>query len=104
MLGEHYSAAEAVRIGWINRAVPEAELDAVVADWCGKLLSRSPQALRLTKMSVDYQADLLVPTVRQGFEVLTYMYETPEFHEGTAAFLEKRRPSFRQPGPTSGPS
>lgn len=95
MLGEHFTAAEAVQIGWINRAVPAAELDALVDDWCSRLLERSPQALRLTKASIDYQSDLLVPSVRQGFEALTHTYATAEFHEGTSAFLEKRPPQFR---------
>lgn len=94
MLGEHVTAPEAARLGWINRAVPEADVDDAVGEWCDKLLSKSPQALRLTKMSVDYSADLLLPSVRHGFEVLTQMYDTAEFREGTAAFLEKRPPVF----------
>lgn len=95
MLGERYSAAEAAGMGWINRAVPDDELDATVADWCTRLLERSPQALRLTKTSVDFQGDLMLPSVRHGFEALTHVYGTAEFHEGTSAFLERRRPAFR---------
>jgi naphthoate synthase/2-ketocyclohexanecarboxyl-CoA hydrolase len=95
MLGETVSAPEAERIGWINRSVPEAELDTVVHDWCARLLARSPQALRLTKISLDFDGDLTLPSVRHGFETLTQNYGTAEFHEGTAAFLEKRTPRFR---------
>jgi 1,4-dihydroxy-2-naphthoyl-CoA synthase len=96
MLGERYTATEAAAMGWINRAVPDDELDAVVADWCTKLLAHSPQALRLTKMSIDVPGDLALPSVRHGFETLTQMYGTAEFHEGTSAFLERRPPRFRR--------
>lgn len=96
MLGERYTAAEAAAMGWINRAVPDASLDDVVAQWCAKLLAHSPQALRLTKISIDGPGDLTLPSVRHGFEALTQMYGTEEFHEGTAAFLERRPPRFRR--------
>ncbi|WP_433503150.1 enoyl-CoA hydratase/isomerase family protein [Pseudonocardia halophobica] len=95
MLGDTVEAPEAARIGWINRAVPDAELDAVVAEWCERLLARSPQALRLTKISLDFDGDLTLPSVRHGFETLTHNYGTTEFHEGTTAFLERRAPKFR---------
>lgn len=99
LLGESVAAGEAERIGWINRAVPEADLDATVANWCERLLARSPQALRLTKVSLEFDGDLTLPSVRHGFETLTHNYGTAEFHEGTTAFLEHRTPNFR-PDPT----
>lgn len=95
LLGRRYTATEAADMGWINAAVPDAELDAVVAQWCTTLLGHSPQAMRLTKASIDSAADLALPSVRQGFEALTGFYGTAEFHEGTTAFLERRRPRFR---------
>jgi naphthoate synthase/2-ketocyclohexanecarboxyl-CoA hydrolase len=98
MLGEHYTAAEAARLGWINRAVPDDQLDATVQDWCARLLKRSPQAMRLTKISIDADGDRTLPSVRHGFEVLTHIYGTDEFHEGTTAFLERRPPRFRGDG------
>lgn len=99
MLGEVYTAADAARMGWINRAVPDAELDAFVDDWARRLLGHSPQSMRLTKTSINADTDPLLASVRQSFEALTYVYGTPEFHEGTRAFLEKRPPRFRSPGP-----
>lgn len=99
MLGETYTAAEAARMGWINRAVPDAELDDFVAGWGRRLLGHSPQSMRLTKASINADTDPVLASVRQSFEALTYVYGTPEFHEGTAAFLEKRPPRFR-PEPT----
>lgn len=95
LLGEPVSAAEAARLGWINRAVPDAELDAVVAEWCEKLLGHSPQALRLSKVSLNTDGDALLSSVRHGLEALGHVYETDEFHEGTRAFLERRTPRFR---------
>jgi 1,4-dihydroxy-2-naphthoyl-CoA synthase len=99
MLGKHYSAIEAERIGWINRAVPDTELDSHVAEWCRILLEASPQALRLTKTSIDTYGDYSLASVRHGFESLTHIYSTAEFHEGTTAFIENRPPRFREASP-----
>jgi dihydroxynaphthoic acid synthetase len=99
MFGEVYTAAEAAAMGWINRAVPDEELDEVVGTWCSRLIGHSPQAMRLTKVSIDTDLDMSLASVRQGFEALTYIYGTDEFHEGTSAFLERRKPDF---GPGGG--
>jgi 1,4-dihydroxy-2-naphthoyl-CoA synthase len=50
--------------------------------------------MRLTKVSIDADLDMSLGSVRQGFETLTYIYGTDEFHEGTNAFLERRQPQF----------
>ena len=97
MLGGTYTATEAAAMGWINQVVPDDELDTVVQEWCTTLLGHSSQALRLTKTSMNGEADVTLSSVRHGFEALTLMYDTAEFHEGTAAFLERRRPDFRSP-------
>ena len=94
MLGKTYSAADAERFGWINEVVEDDQLDATVQDWCTRLLGSSPQSLRLTKISMNQASDMMLHSVRQGFETLSYIHETDEFHEGTAAFLEKRSPRF----------
>jgi dihydroxynaphthoic acid synthetase len=94
MFGQVYTAAEAEAMGWINRAVPDEDLDQVVGAWCARLAGHSPQALRLSKVSIDSDLDLSLASVRQGFETLTYIYGTDEFHEGTTAFLEHRDPRF----------
>jgi dihydroxynaphthoic acid synthetase len=95
LLGEPMSAHEAAAAGWINRAVPDDELDSFVQDWCTRLLGHSPQAMRLSKVSLNYDGDMMMPSVRHGLEALSNFYDTAEFHEGTRAFLERREPRFR---------
>ena len=41
LLGERWSAQEALAAGIVNRVVPDEELDALVAEWAGKLAGRS---------------------------------------------------------------
>lgn len=94
MLGKTYTAEDAERLGWINEVVEDDKLDATVQDWCRRLLASSPQSLRLSKISMNQMSDMMLHSVRQGFETLSYIHETDEFHEGTAAFLEKRPPKF----------
>ena len=43
------SAAEAERIGLVNRVVPQAELDAFVTEWSRRIAGGPPLALRLSK-------------------------------------------------------
>lgn len=92
---DRYSASQAEAMGWINRAVPDEELDEFVADWCRKILDNSGQSIRVAKLSINFASDQLLPSVKHGFELLNFMHETDEFHEGTRAFIEKRSPAFR---------
>lgn len=94
MLGKTYTAEDAERLGWINEVVDDDKLDDKVNEWCQRLLLSSPQSLRLSKVSMNQMSDMMLSSVRQGFETLAYIHDTDEFHEGTAAFLEKRPPKF----------
>lgn len=96
MLCRQYTAAEAERMGWINKAVPDDQLEAEVAQWCQELLEKSPQALRLSKMNLNFEGDQLWASVVHGLGLLAFSHGTEEFHEGTQAFLEKRKPNWKK--------
>ncbi|HEV8625703.1 MAG TPA: enoyl-CoA hydratase-related protein [Acidimicrobiia bacterium] len=93
-LCQSYTAREACEMGWINKVVPDAELDAAVAEWCDRLLSMSPQALRVAKHYLNMEADRQWPSVPAGYEFISFIHNTEEFHEGALAFLEKRPAEF----------
>jgi naphthoate synthase/2-ketocyclohexanecarboxyl-CoA hydrolase len=94
MLCEPLTADEAQRIGLINKVVPADELDGAVDAWCQRLLSLSPQALRVAKLSLNFESDQLWASVQHGQQMINFIHGTAEFHEGTQAFLEKRPADF----------
>ena len=49
LLADIIDAAEADRIGLVNRVVPDAELDEFVADWAARLAAGPPIALAQAK-------------------------------------------------------
>ena len=49
LTGDHLSAAEAYRIGYLQRLVPAAELDDAVERWIESLLRCGPKAVRIQK-------------------------------------------------------
>lgn len=95
MLCRQYTAHEAERMGWVNKVVPDDQLEAEVAQWCRELLEKSPQALRLAKMSLNFESDQLWASVVHGLGLLAFAHGTEEFHEGTRAFTEKRKPDWK---------
>ncbi|MBI2206258.1 MAG: enoyl-CoA hydratase/isomerase family protein [Candidatus Rokubacteria bacterium] len=95
LLCHQYTAAEAERMGWINRVVPHEQLDAAVDEWCRELLEKSPTALLVAKLSLNFDSDTLYPSVVHGFRMLNLgLHGSPEQKEGMTAFLEKRKPDF----------
>jgi 2-ketocyclohexanecarboxyl-CoA hydrolase len=90
-----YSGDEASRVGLANVVVPDDQLDAEVATWTSELLEKSPQSLRIGKLSMSYLFDLQWPALQHGLELTGWMVSSPEMQEGAAAFLEKRLPRFR---------
>ncbi|MDE3133495.1 MAG: enoyl-CoA hydratase/isomerase family protein [Acidobacteriota bacterium] len=96
LLGEQISATEAERIGLVNRVVPDAEFDAAVADWAGKLAAKSPLMLRLGKDAMSEQEGVgFLAALEQLQSQLTFAQGTEDAREGIAAFFEKRDPDWR---------
>jgi dihydroxynaphthoic acid synthetase len=92
-----YSGDAAVQMGLANKVVPDEDLDAEVAEWAAELLSKSPQSLRIGKMSLSYLFDLQWPALQHGAELTGWLVNSPEMTEGARAFMEKRPPDFRPP-------
>jgi enoyl-CoA hydratase len=93
LLGEQISAEEAQRIGIVNRVVPAEEFEAAVADWAGKLATKSPVMMRLGKDAMYRQQDMAFADALEFLQSqLTIAFSTEDIQEGVKAFFEKRRP------------
>jgi 2-ketocyclohexanecarboxyl-CoA hydrolase len=94
-LCRRYTAAEAFQMGLVNKVVPGEALDAEVEAWCREILALSPTAIAIAKRSFNADSENIRGIGALGFEALALYYNSDEAKEGTAAFLEKRRPNFR---------
>jgi enoyl-CoA hydratase/carnithine racemase len=96
LLGERLSAAQALQAGIVNRVVPDAELDAAVADWAGKLAAKSPVIMRLGKEAMRRQLDMPLDDALDYLRAqLTLASSTEDIVEGVSAFFEKREPAWK---------
>jgi enoyl-CoA hydratase/carnithine racemase len=96
MLGEPFDAAEAEKMGLVNRVLPAEELMPFVQAQAAKLAALPAESLRVTKqlMKVDLQTPVAAAmlTEMQHFQ---RMLNGPDAKEAFTAFLEKRKPVFR---------
>jgi 2-(1,2-epoxy-1,2-dihydrophenyl)acetyl-CoA isomerase len=96
LTGELVSAEEALRLGLVNRVIPQEEFGSQVADYAERLAKNAPLALAAIKASIHRALGSSLD------EVLTYemaeqrrMGRTEDFREGVAAFLAKREPVYK---------
>jgi enoyl-CoA hydratase len=96
LTGEHVTAAEAHRLGLVNRVVPAAELMAEAAQLAASLASKAPVAARYIIDAVNKGLDMAFPDA-QVFEATLFglVASTEDMREGTRAFLEKRKAEFK---------
>jgi enoyl-CoA hydratase len=96
LLGERFSAQEALAAGLVNRVVPAAEFDAAVAEWAGKLAAKSPLIMRLGKEAMRRQLDMPLDDALDYLRAqLTLALSTEDIVEGVTAFFEKRDPVWK---------
>jgi len=93
-LCRRYDAAEALEMGLVNRVVPLAELEAEGVAWADEILAMSPTAIRFLKSAFLVATDGLAGLQEFAGNATGLYYTTDEAHEGSRAFLEKRRPDF----------
>jgi enoyl-CoA hydratase/carnithine racemase len=89
-------AAEAVKLGLVNSAVPRAELAAKAQELLDTLCEKSPTALRLGRRAFYATQDLPYPAQLETLcAQLAVNSQCEDAAEGVAAFLEKRKPDFK---------
>jgi 2-(1,2-epoxy-1,2-dihydrophenyl)acetyl-CoA isomerase len=94
-LADIIDAAEAERIGLVNRVVSDAELDAFVDEWATRLAGGPPIALALTKRLLNNSMQV---TMEEALDdegmAQTVNFGTKDTPEAIMAFVEKRSPRF----------
>jgi len=96
LLGERLSAEQAVEYGLANKVVPAAEFDGAVAEWAGKLASKSPVLMRLGHDAMYRQQDMAVDDALEYLRSqLSLTFSTEDIVEGVTAFFEKRDPQWK---------
>jgi len=96
LTAERFSAAEALRIGFVHEVVTPAQLDAKVAEIAQSLLQAGPAALKACKALVHDVAErditqLLIDRTVRG---IADIRASGEGREGIQAFLGKRKPGW----------
>jgi enoyl-CoA hydratase/carnithine racemase len=89
-------AAEAERIGLVNRVLPHDELIPYVHAYVADLAAHcSPASMRIMKREVyEHLTVSLEDAGKEAFQLMVESFSRPDFKEGVASFLEKRRPRF----------
>ncbi|HYM54665.1 MAG TPA: enoyl-CoA hydratase-related protein [Solirubrobacteraceae bacterium] len=96
LLGDRWSAQEALAAGLVNRVVPAGDFDAAVADWAGRLAAKSPVIMRLGKEAMRRQLDMPLDDALDYLRAqLTLAMSTEDIVEGVTAFFEKREPHWK---------
>ncbi|WP_431788548.1 enoyl-CoA hydratase/isomerase family protein [Streptomyces sp. G9] len=93
--GDALTAADAERLGLVNRTVAAGELEALAKEWAGRLAAGPTRALALTKQLVNSSLD--------GDRATAFAAEaaaqeinmtTRDANEGVASFVERRPPTY----------
>ena len=95
LTGDRISAAEALRVGLVNRVVPPGEVDVITDELVRRLLLGGPAAMAATKGLLGYRnGEARRAAFREMAELSGRLFGSEEAAEGIQAFAEKRPPSW----------
>lgn len=96
LLGAPIDAARAQQLGLLNRVVPAAELEAETLKVAAQLANAAPLALRGILDAINVGGEC---GIEEGLEYESAQFglafSTEDMREGTSAFLERRKPEFK---------
>ncbi|MGW8122091.1 1,4-dihydroxy-2-naphthoyl-CoA synthase [Roseivirga echinicomitans] len=94
-LGRNYSAQDAFDMGMVNAVIPHDELENTAYQWAQEILEKSPTSIKMLKFAMNLTDDGMVGQQVFAGEATRLAYMTDEAKEGRNAFLEKRKPNFK---------
>jgi enoyl-CoA hydratase/carnithine racemase len=94
--GRRLDAAEALRIGLVNRVAEPAALPALLAEYTTAITTGAPLTIKAGKRIIR---EVLKPDADIDMELARKLildcFESEDYAEGRKAFMEKRKPTFR---------
>jgi enoyl-CoA hydratase/carnithine racemase len=93
--GERFGAEEALRIGLINRVVAAEDLETHVFELAQTIANNAPLSIAASRLTIG---QLLLDAEERDQAAITRAaaacFDSADYREGRAAFLEKRKPRF----------
>ena len=94
--GTRIDAREAERIGLINKAVEDEELNDTVLDLARTIADNAPLSIAASKLTIG---EVLKDREERDLEAIrratAACFDSVDYREGRTAFMEKRRPRFQ---------
>jgi len=92
LLGETFTAADALAWRLVEHVVPASTLDEAVEGWIGKLVTSAPRAVQLQKRLIRQWEDLpLAAAVQAGIDAFAEAYRSDEPVSAMREFLSEQR-------------
>jgi methylmalonyl-CoA decarboxylase len=96
--GEPVDAARAVAMGFVNHVKPAEEIDAFVHEMAARIARNAPLSVRAMKNSIGIlaAASALPPIMFEQIQgERRKVWDSSDYREGIAAFLERREPIYK---------
>ena len=94
--GMRIESAEALRIGLVDRVVPDAELWDATMEIARTISANAPLAIKAAKITI---AQVLKDESQRDMDAIKKIgidcMDSEDFREGRRAFMEKRKPQFK---------
>jgi enoyl-CoA hydratase len=90
----HFSAAEALEMGLVNRVVADTELETYTRGYCATIGENAPLTMHALKQTVGALLHADEAEIAASEQLVEACFDSRDFIEGRTAFMEKRRPVF----------
>lgn len=91
-----FTAQEALDMGLVNRVVPVADLERQTLEYANTIALNAPLTIASVKRSlIEFLRDPEDRDLTHCQKLVDACYESEDYREGQAAFMEKRKPQFK---------